>query len=156
MPQYFMASAYLMDTYGLYPLCSEYDNPMYTKEMQDLLKSTMDDYDPNLVIDLDGDSSTKDTNFAVFSKDVIIINYVDGKNNIQLTDESKKEYTVYNASSEFLTLKTGDIFAYPYDDSYLIIKIEKIQINGTTLIINQAEINEINDVFDEIVNKIGE
>ena len=37
MPEYFLASAYLMDTYDLSPLCAAYDTPMYTREMQELL-----------------------------------------------------------------------------------------------------------------------
>ena len=32
MPEYFLASAYLVDTYDLSPLCPAYDTPMYTQE----------------------------------------------------------------------------------------------------------------------------
>ena len=41
MPEYFLASAYLMDTYDLSPLCAAYDTPMYTRDMQELLAMTV-------------------------------------------------------------------------------------------------------------------
>ena len=49
MPEYFLASAYLVDTYDLSPLCPAYDTPMYTREMQELLASTVNDYDADKV-----------------------------------------------------------------------------------------------------------
>ena len=39
MPEYFLASAYMVDTYDFSPLCTAYETPMYTKEMQELLAS---------------------------------------------------------------------------------------------------------------------
>ena len=70
MPQYFQAMAYLMDTYDLSPLCTAYDTPMYTKEMQALLNSTVEDYDEDLVLNLD---ESTETNFAVYHEDTTVI-----------------------------------------------------------------------------------
>ena len=33
MPQYFLASAYLLDSYDMSPLCPSYDTPLYTKDV---------------------------------------------------------------------------------------------------------------------------
>ena len=33
MPQYFLASAYLVDSYDFTPLCEAYESPMYTQDM---------------------------------------------------------------------------------------------------------------------------
>ena len=59
-----------MDTYDLSPLCAAYDTPMYTREMQELLESTVDDYDSDRVLNLDEDETT---NFAVYADDTIVI-----------------------------------------------------------------------------------
>ena len=32
------------------PLCVDYDTPMYTQEMQELMASTIHDYDPEKVL----------------------------------------------------------------------------------------------------------
>jgi len=77
MPDYFMASAYLVDTYDFSPLCEAYDTPMYTKDMQELLASTVEDYDPDRVLQLTEDTTT---NFAVYKEEVILIDYVEGVN----------------------------------------------------------------------------
>ena len=46
MPEYFVAEAFLVDTYDYSPLCQSYETPIYTRAMQELLNSTVDDYDP--------------------------------------------------------------------------------------------------------------
>ena len=43
MPEYFEASAHLLDQYDLSPLCPSYTTPMYTRAMQELLTSTVDE-----------------------------------------------------------------------------------------------------------------
>ena len=53
------------------PLCQEYTTEMYTKEMQELEKSTVDDYAPEDVLQLDGNN--KETNFAVYNNDTVVI-----------------------------------------------------------------------------------
>ena len=94
MPEYFMAAAYLLDTYDYSPLCPMYDTPMYTQDMQELLASTVDDYDEELVLNLDDD---KTTNFAVYSETTKIIEKIDGSltNVIGLPVERLKETFEY-------------------------------------------------------------
>ena len=59
MPEYFTATAYLLSKENNRPLCQEYTTEMYTKEMQELEKSTVDDYAPEDVLQLDGNNKEK-------------------------------------------------------------------------------------------------
>ena len=66
MPQYFVATAYLLNRESHEPLCEAYTTELYTKTVQDLKNSTVDDYDQDKVVQLDND---KETNFAVLNDD---------------------------------------------------------------------------------------
>jgi len=144
MPQYFMASAYLVDIYDFSPLCPAYDTPMYTQEMQALLASTAEDYDPDKVLNLD-DSS--DTNFAVYTDSVVVIDGGNGVNEVVGADYENDTYVIVNADGQITSLTAGTIIAYPYaEGEVLIVKISTISINGSTVTITGAEM-EIEEVF---------
>ncbi len=139
MPEYFLASAYLLDSYDLSPLCAAYDTPMYTREMQELLASTVDDYDPEKVLNLDGDETT---NFAVYADSTIVIEAMEGKNTVASIDEEHSIYVIRNADEQFTSLVEGNIFVYPYaENEILIVKIADIQVDGATVTIAGAELS---------------
>lgn len=66
MPQYFLVKAFLIDE-TMSPLCSVYQSELYTKEMQEFLKKTTDDFEQDKVLNLDED---KTNNFAVYKDSV--------------------------------------------------------------------------------------
>ncbi|RGM20862.1 hypothetical protein DXC23_05830 [Eubacterium sp. OM08-24] len=70
MPQYFYVKGYLIDTVTNKPLCTAYSSPMYTKEMQEFLAKTTDDFDENKVLNFDNED---DNNFAVYNGDVKLV-----------------------------------------------------------------------------------
>ena len=147
MPEYFLASAYLMDTYDLSPLCAAYETPMYTEDMQQLLTSTVDDYDPYHVLNLDDDDTT---NFAVFSYWTVVIEGDDSTNIVSVADYENNRYVIRNADEQITELMAGDIFAYPYaENELLIVKIESIDIKGTTATIIGGDL-EMADAFDYV------
>lgn len=147
IPEYFMASAYLLDTYDYSPLCAAYDTPMYTKEMQDLLASTTDDYDQDKVLNLD---SSKDTNFAVYADTTKVLEYKAGVNNVISADDEAATYVIGNADSNITGLKTGDILAYSYgENQVLIVKVATLSLDGTTATIAGAEL-EMEEVFSHV------
>ena len=147
MPEYFLASAYLVDVYDLSPLCAAYDTPLYTQEMQELLASTVDDYDPELVLNLD---ESEDTNFAVYAQTTKIIDYVEGFNIVASADEETATYVIENADEQFTSLAAGDVFAYGYgENEILIAKIATITVEGTTVTITGAEV-EMEEVFSHV------
>lgn len=147
MPEYFMASAYLLDQYDYSPLCASYDTPMYTREMQELLASTVDDYDLEKVLNLDGD---KTTNFAVYADSTSVIEPEDGVNTVATIDDENAVYVIENADEQITSLAEGDVFVYPYaENEILIIKVASISLDGTTATITGAEL-EMNDVFSYV------
>ena len=147
IPEYFMASAYLLDTYDYSPLCAAYDTPMYTKEMQDLLASTTDDYDQDKVLNLD---SSKDTNFAVYADTTKVLEYKVGVNNVISADDETATYIIGNADNNVTGLKAGDILAYSYgENQVLIVKVAMLSVDGTTVTITGADL-EMEEVFSHV------
>ena len=55
MPQYFYVKAYIVDTNTLKPLCTVYNCPNYTQEMQEFFAKTVDDFERDRVLNLDDD-----------------------------------------------------------------------------------------------------
>lgn len=141
MPDYYYVRAYLVniETYG--PLCPSYESNYYTKEMQDLLALTTDQFDDNRIYNLDED---KTNNFGVFADDVI----VDKSNDIeeQTITETDTGYKIENASQEVLALQTGDVYAFEDENGLLIFKVNTIQIEGTTVLIG-VEDTDVEEVF---------
>ena len=148
MPEYFQASAYLVDTYDLSPLCAAYDTPMYTREMQELLASTIHDYDADRVLNLDEDETT---NFAVYAEDTIVIQAQEGVNAVASVDDENSVYVIENADEIITSLAEGDVFVYPYGEGeILIIKVASIQVNGKTVTITGSEDLETKEVFSHV------
>ena len=147
MPEYFLASAYLVDTYDLSPLCEVYDTPMYTQEMQELLASTVNDYDPELVLNLD---ESEDTNFAVYAETTKIIEYAEGYNIVDSVDDETATYVIENADDQFTTLVVGDVVAYSYgNNEILIAKVGAITVDGSTVTITGVDL-EMEEVFSHV------
>ena len=147
LPEYFMASAFLMDGYDFSPLCAEYATSMYTREMQQLLKSTVDDYPAELVLNLDG---KKDTNFAVYAENVKIIDAAAGFYVVASADATSHTYVIQNADEQITSLAVGDVFSYNYAvNEYLIVKIASISVDGSTVTITGGDV-EMEEVFTHV------
>ena len=147
MPQYFAATAYLLDADSHEPLCEAYNTELYTKDVQDLKNSTADDYDPDKVLQLDEDD--KKTNFAVFNEETTVADEGTDKN--QLTDNGDGTYTITNADSSFTDLKVGDTFSYNYEDgTVLLVKVADISVKGTTVTVRKDTDTDLTDYFDYV------
>ena len=152
MPQYFFASAYLVDIYDYSPLCSAYESVLYTQEMQELLDSTMDDYDADRILNLDNDPQT---NFAVYKDAVLVLEHQDGVNTLISTDEENATYVIENPDDSITQLQTGDIFSLPCGDyDYLIVKVDSISVSGTTATIVGAQA-QMEEVFSHVKVEVG-
>ena len=146
MPEYFQASAYLVDSYDFSPLCAAYDTPIYTREMQELLSSTIHDYDPELVLNLDEDENT---NFAVYTADVIRVEETEGRNIVTTCDDDNLLYVIENADETFTSLQAGDVVSYAYgENELLLVKVAAIAVEGTTVTITGDSDMELEDAFD--------
>ena len=147
VPEYFYAGAFLMDREDYVPLCENYSTPMYTREMQELLTSTTDDYDPSLVYNLDDD---KTKNFAVFAEDTVVVREQAGVNTVTGADDTNRVYVIENADEAITSLQQGDVLAYPYGEGQiLIVKVDTITLDGTTATITGTDL-EMEEVFSHV------
>lgn len=146
MPQYFIATAYLLDVETHYPLCEELTVDLYTENMQKLLSSTVNDYPDNPVVNLDENLST---NFAVGNKDMLALN--EDMEPYQIMDNGDGTYTVKNADDKITGLHIGGTLSYEYaDGSILLIKVSDIAFDGNTVIITEEKDVDLTDFFDYI------
>ena len=136
MPSYFYLRGFLVDTYTYRPLCTAYESPNYTQQMQEFFAKTTDDFDANRVLNLD---AVNDNNFAVYSEDTKVVTD-DGVHN-QLVQKNEQEmiYVIENADEKITSLTEGDIWAYESDDELIIVKVAHLEVNGTTVTIYGSE-----------------
>ncbi len=147
MPTYFYLKAFLVDNEVYRPLCSAYESPNYTKEMQEFFAKTTDDFASDKVLNLDDD---KTNNFAVYDEGTKIIEQNSNKNQVASVDDESKKYVIENADSSITSLKSGDIFSYNYgNDEILIVKVKSVSISGTTATIYGDEV-AMEEVFDYV------
>lgn len=146
LPQYFYLRVFLVDTKTLRPLCGAYETPDYTKEMQDLFQSTIEDYAPDRVLNLDNDSTN---NFAVYEDSTKIV-IDDGQNNQLIeADDAAQSYIFEYADEELTSLGIGDIFAYRSGGEDLIVKIGTIHRDGTKVAIQGTD-TSMEEVFANV------
>ena len=144
MPRYYSAAAYLLDIKTNDPLSPEFRTQLYTKTVQDIKNSTVADYDPERVLNLDDDNTT---NFAVFGENTILVRE---DSQVQITG-GDGVYTVTNADERFLALKSGDAFAYAKADGDIIIaKALTVRTTGTTVTITEDPDADLSDVFEVV------
>ena len=147
MPQYFYVKGYLIDTSTNKPLCTAYSSPMYTKDMQEFLSKTTDDFEENKVLNFDNDD---DNNFAVYKDEVKLVDESGETNKVTKSDDTTKTYVIENIDDSISSLSEGDIFSYDYSNGdALIVKVASITIDGTTATITGEDAN-LDDVFDYV------
>ena len=145
MPDTFTGKAYLLDRDSHEPLCDPFTTSEYTKEIMDLKASTTEDFPEDRVLNLDSDT---ETNFAVYSDEISVIEENAGKN--QITDNGDGTYTVTNADSSFTSLNSGDKLSYTDSDgNVLLLTVSKISVNGSTVTIwKETKEEDLTDYFD--------
>ena len=145
MPESFVATAYMLECETHSPLCEAYTTRMYTSEMQAFLATTVNDYDKELVLNLD---ENEETNFAVFNGETLRIRESDG---MSVEDKGDGTYIVSNADDSVKSLSKGDEFAFTYDDgTVLLVAVASVNVNGTTVTITEATDADLQDFFDYV------
>ena len=145
VPDTFTGKAYLLDRDSHEPLCDPFTTSEYTKEIMDLKAFTTEDFPEDRVLNLDSDT---ETNFAVYSDEISVIEENAGKN--QITDNGDGTYTVTNADSSFTSLISGDKLSYTDSDgNVLLLTVSKISVNGSTVTIwKETKEEDLTDYFD--------
>jgi len=146
MPAYFTVGAFLLDAESHEPLCEEYISRYYTQEFQEFLGMTTEDFDEELVLNLDEDETT---NFLVFSEDTLLAEETAGVN--EITDNGDGTYTIRNADESFRSLQPGGSFSYTYEDgSVLIVVAKSVSVEGTTVTVVEDLDASLEAVFDYV------
>ena len=145
MPEYFVASAYLLDAESHQPLSEEYTTQLYTYEMQQLISKTADDFEQERVVLLD---DTRETNFAILSEDTVFIEENVDKN--IFTDHGDGTYTIANADDAVLALQPGDVFTYSQGNDQYVIVVASVSVNGTTVNITEKADADLTDAFQYV------
>ena len=147
MPEFFIVSAYLLDVYDYSPLCSSFETPLYTQDMQELLAMTaedcMDEYGEDRVYNLD---ESNETNFAVYAEGTILLQETAGVNTVASADDETLTYVFENADEQITGLAQGDVVVYELSNDLLIFKVASVSVEGTTATVTGADL-EIEEVF---------
>lgn len=147
MPEYFVATAYLLDKETHNPLCSEYTTRLYTKNMKKLEDSTTDDYDEKRILRLE--DGNQETNFAVYNEETLVVETSEEKNHVEKTGENT--YRITNAEESVSSLKKGDTFSTKNEDGNVyLIKIAEISTDGSTVTIQEDTNTDLTDYFDYV------
>lgn len=149
MPQHFYVKAFLLDD-DYVPLCKNFVSREYTLEFEEFLSKTTEDFDEDIVINLD---DSKDNNFLVVSENVMLIENDVSENSVISGDYSSGKYIIENASKEIKNLKPGEVFYYRYGketEEYIIAKVFDVEVDGDKVTIISEEADEITEYFQYI------
>ena len=143
MPKFFTAGAFMLDPETNNPVSEEYKTTRYTKAYMDIKAATVDDFDPELVLNLDNDRTT---NFAVFNENTIL---ADAASGVTVTELGSGRWQIDNANDSILAMQPGDWFAYTYaDGTVLIVCAAYVEVNGTSVSVTEQADADLSDVFD--------
>jgi len=152
MPQYFYLRCFLIDSETLKPLCTSYESPNYTQEMQEFLAKTTEDFDEEKVLNFDDDTTN---NFAVYSDTTQIIPQNEGVNEVVSANGASNTYTIEHADEEITSLQQGDIFAYEYEGgNVLIVKVDSISLDTTDPTNTIATITGMETSMEEVFDYV--
>lgn len=105
MPQYFLVRAFLLDS-DYSPLCLAFESSLYTEEVQDILKKTVNDFDQDKVLNLD-DSADKERKEKIYQLSVKEAKMMLKFNLEPLTEANFKEDIYQEINSLENEIRTG-------------------------------------------------
>lgn len=147
MPEYFYLRGFLVDPEGFKPICTAYESPNYTQDMQEFFQSTTGDYEEERVLNLDGDDSN---NFLVYTEGAVRVRDIsENVNRIVSEDDENLIYIIENPDESVRSLQKDNILSLERSDgTLLIIKVDSIELEGDTATIKGQQNVDIKEVFD--------
>lgn len=119
-----------------------------TDSIKELEKSSIEDYESDLLINLD---ENEDCNFAVLDESVINIS-TDNCSDVIIQDNDNSIIEFEDADNTIRSLKPGDVFCYNKNnvDELLLNKVESVKYDGddTVVIVSDAGLSEAFSVVD--------
>ena len=150
-PEYFRASAYLLDAETREPVCEAYNTQYYTSDIQDLMDKTASDFeDTGRMVYLDtGVAANQEENFAVYKDGVVSVEENDTAN--ILTINADGTWTIEKADTIVKALKKGDIFSFRYKDGMVdALQVKKISVDGDTVTLSEGTDADLGDIFEYV------
>ena len=142
MPEYCYLHCCLIDTETLAPVSAEYTSALYTKEMQEFLSKTTDDYDEDLVLNLDEDKSK---NFLILNEDIVFL-HADETTNTVVFDQANRTVTLSNYDENAAKLKAGDTIFLDQGDDGAVFCVDAVEIGADAIVITASEA-KLEDLF---------
>ena len=146
MPDSFFVKAFLVDEANYKPLCTAYESPNYTLEMQEFFAKKATDFPEGQLLNLD---NSTDNNFAVYKDDVLRLQDDEGVNTVSSVNDTDDTYIIENADEKTASLVEGDVFTYNDNGKDVIVKVGSITVAGTTVTITSDNVTP-EEVFDYI------
>ena len=134
-PEYYYIKAFLLSKEDNSALCNEHNCFYYTKEYQEFLSKTVDDFDEEEVINLDNDTTN---NFIVLSDGAMTVEATEKNNILVSMDAENGVYVIDNPDSELKSLKKDKILYYIFgdeEDESVIICVNDIKQKGSRVTI---------------------
>ena len=150
-PEYFRASAYLLDAETREPVCEAYNTQYYTSDIQDLMDKTASDFeDTGRMIYLDtGVATNQEENFAVYKDGVVSVEESDTANILIINADGT--WTIEKADTTVKSLKEGDIFSFRYKDGMVdALQIKKITVESDTVTLSEGTDADLGDIFEYV------
>lgn len=145
MPEYYLVRVFLIGA-EKEALCDDYSYIEKTHNFVEAQAKTVDDFAGEIIINFDED---KTNNFAVVAEDGVEISSKNGYNILSGVDEENGIYTFTNINESISTLTAGQVLTYGDSaENMLVLKIAKIEINGSTATVWAKRDAQIGELFD--------
>lgn len=144
MPEHFLAKAFLLDENNN-ALCKNFVCRTYTTAYEVFMETTPDDFSGKEIVTLDINCD----DFGVLVDNVVALE----KSEDMTYTYNDGVYTFFNATEEVKNLKTDDIFYCQLSDEigdFLLIKVNMVKVNGTTVEITEDDEIALGDAFQFI------
>ena len=144
LPQYYIIEAQLTGINGR-ELCDPFCISTYTEEVQYVINSDVNDFNPERVVNFD---ENEKTNFVVLNEETVKAEATEETNQLVSADYEKGEFVFENADNTVCELESGDYFyIQPNDTDIIAISVDSVkQENGRTIV--QDSFEDIDDMFD--------
>lgn len=147
LPEYYTIEIDLFIFSGNIKLCDTYVISDYTQNMQEIYATTIEDFEPEYVVNLDQDEAT---NFMVLNEDTVMADSTDTVNTIVSADYENGVYTFENADETLSDLKKDDyLYIQPNENDMIAVIVGDVLIEDNTITITKGD-GDVGDMFDFI------
>ena len=150
LPKYFVMRAVLKDQSGK-ELCDPYTTIKYTQRYEEFLAKTVDDFEDDIVLNLD---SSKSNNFAVLNENAVRVDCTDTSN---VCVVNGNVYTFTKTNSQLDGVSSGDVVAlFDQGKALTAIVVQNVSTKGDTVTITVEKDPSIQELYQYIKVDIEE